>query len=273
MTAGQSAKSATERKKSERLFITSLARGLSVLETLAGSCKPMTLTQLSHATGFKKVTLTRFCHTLTELGYTEKTSNKQYQLTPKILGLGYGVICGYDLCRVAEPCLRELSRNTGETVNMAVLEGVEILYVARFNTEQILTTDLRIGSKLPSYCTSMGKAILAHLPAAECRKILKGIRLVRLTHNTHASLETLMEELAEVRRQGFAINDEELSVGLRSAAAPVFRGERPVAAINAAVPTTRYSRGELISQLVPELLKTAAKVSLLLRQQVGVQEV
>ncbi|MGA7876946.1 MAG: helix-turn-helix domain-containing protein, partial [Desulfoferrobacter sp.] len=108
-----------EEVKNERLFITSLARGLSLLESLADSGAPLTLTQLARATGFTKATLTRFCHTLAELGYIEKTARKRYQLTPKILGLGYGVICGYDLCQVAKPYLRELSRTLGETVNMA----------------------------------------------------------------------------------------------------------------------------------------------------------
>lgn len=258
-------------RKNARLFITSLARGLSLLETLASSGTPLTLTELSHATGFKKATLTRFCHTLSELGYIEKTAAKRYQLTPKILGLGYGVICGYDLCQVAKPYLRELSRILDETVNMAVLEDTEILYVARYKTEQILATELHLGSKLPVYCTSMGKVILAHLPEDECSSILQRVRWVPLTHNTHQSTETLLSELAMVRRQGFAINDEELSVGLRSAAAPIFRQGRPVAAANVAVPTTRYTRKALVSKLVPPLLNTAQQVSLLLQQQVGVQ--
>lgn len=259
-------------KKNVRLFITSLSRGLHVLETLARAGKPMTLTQLSQATGFTMATLTRFCHTLAELGYIEKTSVKQYQLTPKILGLGYGVICGYDLCQVAEPYLRKLSKTLGETVNMAVLEGTEILYVARFKTEQILSQELHIGSKLPVYCTSMGKAILANLPEAECRSILERVQFARLTHHTHSSIKALLAELVEVRQQGFAVNDEELSIGLRSAAVPIFRGERPVAAANVAVPTIRYTRQALISQLVPPLVETARQVSILLQKQIGVQK-
>ena len=267
------AQSQTDGVKNERLFITSLARGLNILETLADSGTPLTLTQLSHATGFKKATLTRFCHTLSELGYIEKTAIKQYRLTPKILGLGYGVICGYDLCQVARPYLREFSRSLGETVNMAVLEDTEILYIARYKTEQILPTELHIGSKLPVYCTAMGKVILAHLPQAECSAILQRVRWAPLTHNTHRSAQTLLSELAVVRRQGFAVNDEELSVGLRSAAAPVFRHGRPIAAVNAAVPTTRYTREVLVSALVPKLIDTARQISLLLQQQMGVQKV
>lgn len=259
--------------KNERLFITSLARGLRLLETLADAGTSLTLTQLSHATGFTKATLSRFCHTLMELGYIEKTAAKRYQLTPKILGLGYGVICGYDLCQVAKPYLQGLSKTLGETVNMAVLENAEILYVARYKTEQILATELHIGSKLPVYCTSMGKVILAHLSEEECNGILQHVRIVPLTHNTLSSVEALLAELAIVRRQGFAINDEELSVGLRSSAAPVFRQGRPVAAVNVAVPTTRYSREALESKLVPTLIDTARQISLLLHQQVGVQKV
>lgn len=257
--------------KTDRLFITSLARGMHLLETLARSQRPLTLTELSRATGFTKVTLTRFCHTFTELGYLEKTPAKQYQLTPKILGLGYGVVCGYDLCRVAEPYLRELSRSLGETVNMAVLDDTEILYVARFKTEQILATELHIGSKLPLYCTSMGKALLAHLPEAECRQLLDRLHIVPLTHHTIGSREALARELDTVKRQGFAVNDEELSVGLRSVATPIFQEHRPAAAVNIAVPITRYSREALVSNLVPPLLETAQEISRLLQQQVAVQ--
>lgn len=272
MAKGKEPENKPLEKKTERLFITSLSRGLNLLETLARSGKPLTLTQLSQATGFTKATLTRFCHTLAELGYIEKTSVKQYQLTPKILGLGYGVICGYDLCQVAEPYLRKLSKNLGETVNMAVLEETEILYVARFKTEQILSKELHIGSKLPVYCTSMGKAILANLPEAQCRNILERVQFARLTHHTLKSMEALLAELVEVREQGFAINDEELSIGLRSAAAPIYRGERPVAAVNVAVPTIRYTRAALISELAPPLVETAQQVSVLLQQQIGVQK-
>jgi len=262
-----------EEVRNERIFITSLARGLSLLETLADSDTPLTLTQLSRATDMSKATLTRFCHTLAELGYIEKTAAKRYQLTPKILGLGYGVICGYDLCQVAKPYLRDLSRTLGETVNMAVLEDTEILYVARYKTEQILATELHIGAKLPVYCTSMGKVILAHLPEDEYRSILRRVGWVPLTHNTHSSAEALLTELAIVRQQGFAVNDEELSVGLRSAAAPIFRQGRPIAAANVAVPTIRYTREALVSKLVPPLINTAKQISLLLEQQVGVQKV
>ena len=254
---------------SSRSFITSLDRGLRLLEVLAEAGKPLTLSQLSKALGFNMVTTTRFCYTLTHLGYIERTPAKQYQLTPKILTLGYGVVCGYDLCRMAEPYLRELSVTLGETVNMAVLDGVEIIYVARFKTEQILKTDLHIGSKLPAYCTSMGKAIIAHLPEDEIQSIVDRFQFVKLTYRTMDARDALMDQLQRVRQQGFATNDEELSVGLRSIAVPVFRNERPVAAVNIAVPTTRYSLEALISHLAPPLLTTGQNISRLLQQQVG----
>lgn len=260
--------SSNPHSRSSRLFVNSLARGLSLLEALAGAGTPSTLTELSKMVGFNKVTTSRFCHTLVESGYLEKLPSKHYQLTPKVLSLGYAVICSYDLGRVAQPYLRELSKTLQETVNMAVLEGTEILYVARFKTETILATKLHLGSRLPVYCTSMGKAILAHLPEPERDAILERIRFVRLTHKTLDSREALQQELENVRRQGFAVNDEELSVGLRSVAAPVMRGDRAVAAVNIAVPTIRYSRARLLSELVPPLLQTARTISQLLDHQV-----
>lgn len=254
--------------RQERSFITSLARGLNLLEALAQAGKPLSLTELSKSLDFSKVTTTRFCHTLIRLGYIEKTPAKQYQLTPKVLNLGYAVICGYDLCRIAEPYLRELSLKLDETVNMAVLDGTEILYVARFKTEQILAEDLRIGSRLPAYCTSMGKALLAHLPEDELQRLIERTRFARLTHNTPGSPQALAAELQRVRESGFAVNDEELAVGLRSVAAPVFRNDHPAAAVNIAVPTTRYSRDDMVLRLVPPLLDTVRTISKLLGNQV-----
>jgi len=254
-----------------RSFITSLARGLQVLEALARSSKPLNLTQLSEKVGFHKVTTSRFCYTLTELGYVERIHKKRYRLTPKALGLGYAVVCNLDLRQVGEPHLRELSASLGETVNMAVLDQTEILYVARFKTEQIMPTELHIGSRLPLHCTSMGKAILAHLPEEELSELLDRITFSQLTHRTITTREALLEELEKVRKQGYAVNDEELSVGLRSIAAPIMQDNRPVAAINIAVPTARYNVEQLAKNFSGPLLKTAKTISEVLQQQVAVQ--
>jgi IclR family pca regulon transcriptional regulator len=155
-----------------------------VLEALARSSKPLNLTQLSEKVGFHKVTTSRFCYTLTELGYVERIHKKRYRLTPKAMGLGYAIVCNLDLRQVGESHLRELSASLGETVNMAVLDQTEILYVARFKTEEIVPTELHIGSRLPLHCTSMGKAILAHLPEEELSELLDRITFSQLTHRT-----------------------------------------------------------------------------------------
>lgn len=262
----------SERSDRSRQFVMSLARGLNVLESLARRGVPLTLTELSEAAGLNKVTASRFCHTLTELGYIEKSPAKRYQLTPKILNLGYAVLCSFDLCRLGEPFLRDLSRSLGETVNMAVLEETEILYVSRFKTEQILATELHIGSKLPVHCTSMGKAMLAHLPQRQQKKILERLKFVTLTCHTLGDRDRLEAELEDVRARGFAINDEELSVGLRSIAAPIIRAGIVTAAINIAVPTTRYDRAALVERLSAPLLATAARISKALDRQVGVRQ-
>ncbi|QCQ22802.1 IclR family transcriptional regulator [Desulfoglaeba alkanexedens ALDC] len=254
-----------------RSFITSLARGLQVLEALARSSKPLNLTQLSEEVGFHKVTTSRFCYTLTELGYVERIHKKRYRLTPKALGLGYAIVCNLDLRQVGESHLRELSAFLGETVNMAVLDQTEILYVARFKTEQIMPTELHIGSRLPLHCTSMGKAILAHLPEEELSELLDRITFSQLTHRTITTREGFLEELEKVRKQCYAVSDEELSVGLRSIAAPIMRDNRPVAAINIAVPTARYNLEQLAKNFSGPLLKTAKTISDLLQQQVTVQ--
>ncbi len=246
---------------------------MAILEVLSQSQRPLNLTQLSEAVGLNKVTVSRFCYTLVRLGYIRKSSGKRYSLTPKVLGLGYAALSQMDLRQVGEPFLQQLSRELGETVNMAILDGTDILYVARYVTEPIISHPLSIGARLPVYCTSMGKAIAAFLPEDEREELIQKLDYIALTHRTITSPDVLREELAQVREQGYAINDEELSVGLRSIAAPVFRNDRPAGAVNVAVSTTAYTREDLINRVSEPLLRTVQAISELLGKQVSVRRV
>ncbi|MBC7358180.1 MAG: helix-turn-helix domain-containing protein [Desulfacinum sp.] len=256
-----------------RAFINSLSRGMAVLEVLSQAPRPLNLTELAEAVGLNKVTVSRFCYTLVRLGYVHRSKRKRYSLTPKVLGLGYAALSQMDLRQVGESNLRELSRELGETVNMAILDGGQILYVARYVTEPIMQHPLSIGARLPVYCTSMGKAIAAYLPEDELQEVLAEQSFASLTHRTIVSVSRFREELARVRNDGFAVNDEELSVGLRSIAAPILRDGYPAGAINVAVPTTRYSLERLVGQLSGPLLRTARAISELLEKQVSVARV
>jgi IclR family pca regulon transcriptional regulator len=256
-----------------RTFIQSLSRGMAVLEVLSQAERPLNLTEIADAIGLNKVTVSRFCYTWMRLGYVHRTPDKHYQLAPKMLSLGYAALSRMDIRQVGEPYLQELSRRLGETVNMAVLDGLDILYVDRYVTEPIMKHPLHIGARLPVYCTSMGKAMAAFLPTKEREDLIKRLHFYALTHRTILSEEAFRNEMNLVRGRGYAVNDEELSVGLRSIAVPVLRRAHPVAAINVAVPTICYTVEQLVEQCLPPLKETAQIIAELLSKQISVRRV
>ncbi len=263
----------TKKKSDSRTFVNSVARALSIMEALSETKEPLNLTELARRVELSNVTTLRFCNTLMKLGYIHRNQAKRFTLTPRVLSLGYGALCQLTVKEVAEPYLKSLSESTGETVNMTVLDGTEILYVARYMREDLLSQPLYVGARLPVYCTSMGKAILAFLPKDELKSIISKIQFVKLTHRTIATADALLKELENVRKKGYAVNDEELSVGLRSIGAPVLKRGRSVAAVNIAVPTTRYSRQKLIRKFKNELIKTTSTISKILEKQITAQRI
>ncbi len=243
-------------------FMKSLATGLKVLEVMAEAGRPLVLTEIARTTGLNNATTTRVCQTLSSLGFVRRDAKRRYHLTPKVLLLGYAAVSRLGWLGAAQHYMEALFEEVRETVNLSVLEGREILYIRRLNTGNILPYDLQIGSKLPLHCTSMGKALIAFQPEERAREILESLEFRPMTHQTITSLEEYLTELETVRRKGYAINNEELSVGLRSVAAPILDREgRSMAAVNIAVPTKRYSRGELEDQLAPKVVGAAQDIS------------
>jgi len=170
-----------------------------------------------------------------------------------------------DLRKVASPYLEAASKEIGETVNLAILDGTEIVYVERIKTQQILNINLQVGSRLPAYCTSMGKAMLAFLPESRLKEILEKTDAVALTPYTITRKEDLKKELQKVKAQGFAMNNEELSIGLRSVAAPVRNAKGEViAAVNIAVPSIRVSLKKLETVFAKKVMETADRISMIL---------
>jgi len=210
-----------------------------------------------------KSTIQRLTYTLQHLGYLDRDrETKKFRLGPKTLSLGLSVMRNLDLRKVASPYLEAASKEIGETVNLAILDGTEIVYVERIKTQQILNINLQVGSRLHAYCTSMGKAMLAFLPESRLKEILEKADMVALTPYTITRKEDLKKELQKVRARGFAMNNEELSIGLRSVAAPVrnFTGE-VIAAVNIAVPSIRVSLRRLETDLAKKVIETANKIS------------
>ncbi|HVW89424.1 MAG TPA: IclR family transcriptional regulator C-terminal domain-containing protein [Gaiellaceae bacterium] len=245
----------------------SLERGLAILSAFRSGTPVLGVSELSREVGLSRSTAHRYIATLATLGYLDQDPvSRKYRLGPRVLDLGFSAINSMDLREVAAPHLQALSDETGHTVNMAVLDGADIVYIERCRTSQRgqrdIDLNLHVGSRLPAYCTSMGKVLLAGLPEDEQRAVLDSVDFDQRGPNTLTEREELLAELAHVARIGLALNNEELAYGLRSIAAPVTSGSGDVvAAINLAVHRTMLSLDALVAHLGPPLKRTAAAIS------------
>jgi IclR family pca regulon transcriptional regulator len=245
-------------------FMTSLARGLAVVRAFSDSRKPQTIANISQKTGIPRAAVRRCLHTLRELGYVDAELNN-FSLRPKVLTLGYSYLSSTPLTVSAQPYLNNISRALNESSSLAVLDDGEVLYVARAATSRVMSVALNTGSRLPAYCTSLGRVMLAHLPADELDAYLARTKLRAMTENTVVNQKRLREILAGVRQDGYAINDEELELGLRSIAVPVRGASGTVlAALNVGAQAARVSVRQLQQEFLPVLQRGAQELSILL---------
>jgi len=247
----------------KRYYIESLGRGLQILEAFSKASPSLSLTEVASTVGLDKSTVFRFVHTLERLGYLERDpETKRYRPGLKVLRLGFTALNSLEVAQIARPYLRALSAECGETTNMTVRDGAEIVYIARNRTQQIISVNLELGSRLPVYCTSMGKAQLVDFSRQELYDLLGEGPYPKMGPNMITTLDDLVVELDKVRLRGYAINDEELAAGLRSVGAPVRGAEgQVVAAINVSVPSVRVSRQELETGLSSMVVETARQIS------------
>ncbi len=246
-----------------RYAIETLERGLSVLSLFSNASSELTLTEISRSAELNMTTSFRIASTLEAAGYLRRDpETKRYRPSLKVLQLGFSALRSMDIRQAARPHLEQLSRETGETVSHGVLDGMEIVYVDRIRNRAIVGVVLGMGSRLPAHCTSMGKAILAFLPNEQLSARLNGSKLEACTANTIADAETLEADLIKVRKNGYAVNNQELAMGLRAVAAPI-RGDQGsvLAAINISGSTETISRSRLRRELAPLLVETAAEIS------------
>ena len=256
----------TTGKVDGRYYIEALGRGLQILEAFSEQSPSLSLTEIASTVGLDKSTVFRSVYTLESLGYLERDpETKRYRPGLKVLRLGFAVLNNLEMAQIAQPYLKALSGKCGETTNMTIRDGKEIVYVVRNKTQQVVSVNLQLGSRLPVYCTSMGKAQLIDLSQDELRDLLGEGPYPVMAPNTITTLDALVAELDKVRRQGYAINDEEMAVGLRSVAAPVREASGQVAAaINVSVPSARVSRRKMEMVLALMVVDTAHQISLAL---------
>jgi IclR family transcriptional regulator, pca regulon regulatory protein len=213
-------------------FVQSLARGLAVIQSFDAEHAHMTLSEVSARTDLSRATVRRFLHTLVELGFV-RNDGRQFALTPQVLRLGTAYLSGLELPQIAQPHLEALSAKVGESTSAAVLDGPDIVYVARVATRRIMSVGITVGTRFPAYATSMGRVLLATLDAPQLDDYFAHAEMAPLTTRTLHDEDSIRNELAAVRVQGWALVDQELEIGLRSMGAPIYgAGGKPVAAIN-----------------------------------------
>jgi IclR family pca regulon transcriptional regulator len=245
-------------------FMTSLARGLAVIRAFSDQRRSLTIAQISHRTGIPRAAVRRCLYTLKQLGYADSDANN-FTLKPKALTLGYSYLSSTPLTVSAQPCLNNISRTLNESCSLAVLDDNEVLYVSRSATSRIMSVALNTGSRLPAYCTSLGRTILAHMPEDQLDAYFEKVKLKAYTQRTVVSVKRLKEILAEARRAGYVVVEEELEVGLRSIAVPV-RGAagEVLAALNIGAQATRVTKQQMEEEFLPVLLRAAQELSVLL---------
>jgi IclR family pca regulon transcriptional regulator len=255
-------------------FVVSLARGIDIIRAFANPeaiaspalsnfrlADTLTLSEVAERTGLARAVVRRFLYTLAQLGYVT-TDGKYFRLTAKILDLGFAYLSSFSLPKIAERFLEEVTQETKESASGSVLDGHEIVYVARVQTRRIMSISLGVGSRLPAFCTSMGRVLLADLSTDELDRYFKNAKFTRFTEKTICDPNQLRRELETVAKQGFALVDQELELGLRSLAVPVFAGGgRVVAAINIGTQAARTPKLALGQRFLPVLRKAAKNIS------------
>jgi IclR family transcriptional regulator, pca regulon regulatory protein len=246
-------------------FVQSLERGLAVIRAFGADTPSLTLSEVARETGLTRAATRRFLLTLGDLGYV-RTDGRRFELTPRVLELGYSFLSSMTLPEVAEPHLERLVAEVHESSSVSVLDGDDIVYVARVPTARIMRVSINVGTRFPAYATSMGRVMLAGLELEELDAFLERAELRRLSSRTITDAQKLRSELARVRRQGWAMVDQELEEGLRSVAAPIRDGGgRVVAAVNLSAHASRTSLDAVKRTLLPPLLATAGRIEADLR--------
>jgi PcaR/PcaU/PobR family beta-ketoadipate pathway transcriptional regulator len=249
-----------------RQGIQSVNRAFAIMELFSERRPALSVSEIAELTGLNRSTCYRFCQTLKAIGYLEEVEMRRFRPGLKAISLARAALSSRELPELALPYLRELQRTVGEAVNMSLLDGTDVVYVARILSDHLITLRLYVGSRLPAYATSMGRAILAFLPEQETEAILDRSELLAITEHTITDRRRLKAELQRIRGRGYATNDQEMAIGLRGVAAPILSSTgRPVAAINLSIPRP-LGPTEIEESLAPRLLETAAAISALVKQ-------
>lgn len=247
-------------------YVQSFARGLEVIRSFSADAPLQTLSEVAAKTGLTRAGARRILLTLQTLGYVDCADGKHFALTPRILDLGFAYLSSQPLWNLAMPVMETLSQTVQESCSAGVLDGWDVVYVARVHTHKIMSTNLGVGSRLPAFWTSMGRTLLAGLPQAQVQALLATCPREAFTRYTLTSDEDLLGAIAQVRQQGWALINQELEEGLISVAAPLVNAQgQTVGAINVSGQVNRTNAQEMQQRIVPHLQAAAQSISQLLR--------
>lgn len=242
-------------------YVQSFARGLAVIRSFSAQAPRQTLSEVAGRAQLTRAGARRILLTLQTLGYVQ-SDGKLFRLTPRILDLGFAYLSSLPLWNLAEPVMEELVGQIKESCSAAVLDGTDIVYVLRVPTHKIMNISLGVGSRLPAYCTSMGRMLLSALTPEAMMKVLQASERTVRTRYTVTDVDELAAKIAQVRQQGWALVDQELEEGLVSMAAPVTdRAGQTIAAINISGQANRTSAKVMQETILPLLLAAAQSIS------------
>jgi IclR family pca regulon transcriptional regulator len=247
-------------------FMTSLARGLAVIQAFTQRQRELTVSQISTKTGFSRAAVRRCLYTLSKLGFAATEDSRHFHLRPRVLALGHSYISSMPLAAMAQPILENVSRVLHESCSIATLDRTDIVYIARANVTRIMSIDLVVGSRLAAFCTSMGRVLMADLPPNKLDEFLSRVEFKRYTERTVANAEKLRQILRLVQRNGYSVVDQELESGLRSMAVPIHDSAgRVIAALNVGTHAQRVSIQDLQVRFLPQLKAAAQELSLFVK--------
>jgi IclR family pca regulon transcriptional regulator len=234
-------------------YVQSLQRGLAVIRVFDSEHAAMTLSEVAARAGVSRAVARRLLLTLEYLGYVARRG-RQFSLTPRVLELGFSYLSSLTVAMLAQPFMEEVSRQIDESCSLAVLDAQDIVYVQRVAVRKVMTITLGIGARLPAFCTSMGRALLAGLDDEALERWLRSLRPLACTRFTLTERTEVRAAIERARAQDYAYVEQELQEGLCSLAVPV-RDERgqTVAALNAGMPFRVGARAHALKKVLPVL--------------------
>lgn len=254
---------AAAKPASDPNFMSSLARGLMVIQAFSEQRRSLSISQISQKTGIPRAAARRCIYTLGQLGFVRSEDGRQFLLHPRVLSLGHAYLASTPLGTASMPILRRVSTAINEATSISILDGDMVLYIANVSAARLMTINLDVGTRLPAYCTSPGRAMVSQFGEAELAAFLSRTNFVKYTSTTLTTSTALRNELLLVRRQGYSIVDQELEVGLRTMAVPIFdRSGKSVAAMGVGAHAARISMQDMTQRFLPILQEAAAELTL-----------